>query len=130
VKKKYPDIVEKGRVRGNLNIYATAPGDSCGAFHLRAPTGGRLRLLVSDGSDWAACGFDGVPFEHVSVSLEDRCPTWEEMCWVKALFWEPEEVVIQYHPKESQYVNHHKFCLHLWRPVGVELPCPPRGCLA
>lgn len=113
----FPDVVEKGRVRGN--VYATSPGDRYGAFHLKAPTGGRLRLLVSDG--------DGsVPWEHVSVSLEDRCPTWEEMCWVKSLFWEPEECVIQYHPPESEYVNRHPHCLHLWKPVAVEIPRPPQ----
>ena len=126
MKRIYPDIVENGRVRGHLSIYGTDQGDKCGAFHLKAPTGGRLRLLVSDGEGWAEEGFAGVPFEHVSVSLEDRCPTWEEMCWVKSLFWEPEEVVIQYHPPESEYVNRHQFCLHLWRPVGVEVPRPPR----
>lgn len=72
-------------------------------------------------------GSDGLErWEHVSVSREDRCPTWEEMCMVKALFWEDEETVIQIHPPKSQYVNRHKFCLHLWRYVGVEQQLPPR----
>lgn len=63
-------------------------------------------------------------WEHVSVSAS-TVPTWGEMCWVKSLFWEPEEVVIQYHPPESQYVNVHGRVLHLWKPVGVVLPMPP-----
>jgi len=42
------------------------------------------------------------------------------------LFWDAEDVVIQYHPAKSEYVNVHDNCLHLWRPVGVELPTPPR----
>jgi hypothetical protein len=46
------------------------------------------------------------------------------MCFVKSLFWEPEDVVVQYHPAESKYVNNHNFCLHLWRWKG-EMPSPP-----
>lgn len=26
-------------------------------------------------------------WEHVSVSLRNRCPTWDEMCLVKDIFW-------------------------------------------
>lgn len=65
------------------------------------------------------------PWEHVSVSTATRCPTWEEMCFVKSIFWEPEDVVMQLHPRESEYVNCHPYCLHLWRPVGVPIPTPP-----
>ncbi len=63
-------------------------------------------------------------WEHVSVSLKQRCPTWDEMCFVKDLFWADDEVVIQYHPAKSNYVNDFKTCLHLWKPIGVELPTP------
>ena len=76
---------------------------------------GALRVIASDGMDW----------EHVSVSLAHRCPSWREMCEVKALFWDPEDVVIQYHPRESQYVNNLPYCLHLWRPQTAPLPEPP-----
>lgn len=64
-------------------------------------------------------------WEHVSVSHTNRIPSWEVMCKVKELFFEDEEVVIQYHPKKSEYINNHPYCLHLWRPIGVELPTPP-----
>jgi hypothetical protein len=63
-------------------------------------------------------------WEHVSVSAS-TVPVWGEMCWVKDLFWGPEEVVVQYHPPESQYVNVHGRVLHLWKPVGLEIPMPP-----
>lgn len=53
---------------------------------------------------------------HVSVSLEKRTPTWDEMCFIKNMFFEPEELCLQIHPKKSQYVNEHRFCLHLWQP--------------
>jgi hypothetical protein len=80
-----------------------------------------LKVIASDG------GLPGdLAWEHVSVSLPDRCPSWQDMCFIKSLFWnDPEDVVVQYHPAKSAYVNAHEFCLHLWRPVGIELPCPP-----
>lgn len=74
-----------------------------------------LFCIVSDGMGW----------EHVSVSLKTRMPTWTELQFVKDLFWEDEEAVIQIHPKKSQYVNNHAFVLHLWRPTEVEIPLPP-----
>lgn len=48
------------------------------------------------------------------------------MCYIKSLFWDDEEVVIQYHPKKSEYVNLHPYCLHLWKPIGIEIPTPPK----
>jgi hypothetical protein len=47
------------------------------------------------------------------------------MCHVKALFWDPEDWVVQYHPAESEYVNNHPHTLHLWRPTAATLPTPP-----
>ena len=55
--------------------------------------------------------------EHVSVSTRNREPTWDEMCYIKDLCFYDEEVVIQFHPKKSEYVNMHENCLHMWRPV-------------
>lgn len=87
-----------------------------GAFMIDTKSGTDvLRTIASDGEGW----------EHVSVSLATRCPTWEEMCAVKELFWGPEDCVVQYHPPASDYVNCHPFTLHLWRPVGVSLLMPP-----
>lgn len=76
-----------------------------------------LRCIVSDGGGW----------EHVSVSLPNRCPTWEEMCFIKDVFWGPEETVIQYHPPRSEYVNNHPYCLHLWKPSDAKIVTPPRN---
>lgn len=67
----------------------------------------------------------GMGWEHVSVSRQNRTPTWEEMCRVKDLFWDAEECVVQYHPPKSDYRNLHKYCLHLWKPLEVEIPRPP-----
>jgi hypothetical protein len=66
-----------------------------------------------------------IAWEHVSVSTKTRCPTWKEMSWVKDLFFDDEEIVIQYHPRKADYVNVHPFCLHLWRPITATIPTPP-----
>lgn len=89
-----------------------------GAFefeHYKPASSLKFFCIASDGEGW----------EHVSVSFPKRCPTWEEMCVIKALFWDPEDCVMQYHPPSSEHVSYHDFCLHLWRPVGVSFPSPP-----
>jgi hypothetical protein len=75
-----------------------------------------LRVIASDGQGW----------EHVLVSLPNRCPNWREMGYIKDLFWDPEDVIIQYHPAKSEYVNLHDNCLHLWAPTNSEIPTPPK----
>lgn len=83
---------------------------------------------------------DGMGWQHVSISLikdiaparlrrkqfsmVERCPTWEEMCYIKSLFWDDEESVMQLHPPKSQWVNNHPYCLHLWKPDSIEIPLP------
>ena len=78
----------------------------------------QLFCIASDGEGW----------EHVSVSLanqQNRCPSWTEVCKVKDVFWDAEDVVMQLHPRQSDYVNVHKGCLHLWRPTTGGIPTPP-----
>lgn len=65
------------------------------------------------------------PWEHVSVSLRNRCPTWEEMSMVKDLFWAPDEGVVQFHPPKAAHINEHPYCLHLWARHGEQLQLPP-----
>lgn len=65
-------------------------------------------------------------WDHVSVSLSGRCPNWQEMCFVKDLFWEPHETVMQLHPPSHLHVNYHPHCLHLWAPRNLFIPLPPR----
>ena len=68
----------------------------------------------------------GGGWDHVSVSLRNRCPTWDEMCQVKDIFFSPDECCIEYHPARKDYVNVYPFCLHIWRPQETEIPKPPR----
>lgn len=103
--------------------------ESCGnngAFWVRMPSVSRgystrefasvpAKVIASDGEGW----------EHVSVSFPTRCPSWAEMAHIKGLFWDAGDCVVQFHPPESEYVNNHPYCLHLWRPTGHDIPTPP-----
>lgn len=90
----------------------------------RGPDGGAFRIPLQ-GVDLVVIASHGGGWDHVSVSIYNRCPTWEEMCFIKDLFFEPEDLVIQYHPPESKQINVFAFCLHLWRPQNEEIPLPP-----
>lgn len=128
---RVPDVLEKGRIRLSWGYH---PGEWYGAFTVKCPGRRQLLILASPG-DPGVWPFPGPPWEHVSVSIldteagnrgrTDTTPTWEEMSWVKWLFWGPGECVVQFHPPESEYVNYHAGCLHLWKPVGVDIPLPP-----
>lgn len=74
-----------------------------------------LRVIASRGLGW----------DHVSVSLSNRTPTWDEMEFVKRLFFERDEVAMQLHVPPREHVNNHPYCLHLWRPQAGEIPRPP-----
>jgi len=91
--------------------------------------GCRLTVVASNGRDWAESGLAPPVWEHVSVSMRGRCPLWYEMAAVKDLFFEPHELVLQFHPPQAEHINLHENCLHLWRPVGIEVPLPPRECV-
>jgi len=75
-------------------------------------------IIASDGLDW----------DHVSVVIinRQRAPSWSEMCFIKDLFFNQDECVIQFHPAKDDYINCHKYCLHLWRPQKESIPKPPQ----
>lgn len=107
------------RVRNGL--YGSPLGADYGAFVVKGPCGDDLKIIASPGD-----ADKNIPWEHVSVSLKNRCPRWSEMCFVKDLFWGAEDAVMQLHPPKSTYINNHPFCLHLWRPVNDSIPLPPK----
>ena len=79
-------------------MYGVNGNEGNGVF--KVYVGGRsFNVIASDGGGW----------DHVSVTLKNqkRCPTWDEMCAIKDMFFEEDEVVIQYHPAKSEYVNNH-----------------------
>lgn len=67
----------------------------------------------------------GIGWDHVSVSKRKSCPTWEEMNYIKDLFFEEDEVVMQLHVAKTSHINLHEYCLHLWRPQEENIPLPP-----
>ena len=71
-------------------------------------------IVCSNGEGW----------EHVSVSVRGRCPTWEEMEWVKRELWDRRDTVMQLHVPPAEHKNCHPYCLHLWRPLNAEIPRP------
>lgn len=114
-------VIHDKLVDGRVRIGAMASDSTyglAGCFNVIAPNGRRLHIMSSGASD-------GTGWEHVSVSLPNRPPNWQEMSFVCDLFWGPEECVIQYRPPESRYVNNHPNCLHWWKWVGGEFPMPP-----
>jgi hypothetical protein len=97
-----------------LLAFSSRDDGNNGAFIV--PFEGReLKVIVSYGMNW----------DHVSVSLPNRTPNWEEMSFIKDLFFDENETVIQFHPKKSEYVNNHLYCLHLWRKQDSEHELPP-----
>ena len=103
-----------GMGEGNDGFFLIPGSDACGRS---------LYVQSSDDRGW----------EHVSVSLKDqpkRCPSWDEMVFIKSLWWGPEDTVMQLHVPAADHISYHHGCLHLWRPIGVEIPRPPSNMVA
>jgi hypothetical protein len=96
-------------VKKQLGSYG---GSGAGAFQLK-----HLHVIVSTGKGW----------DHVSVSCENRTPSWEEMDYIKKLFFKDNETAMQLHVPVSDHINVHPFCLHLWRPHLKKIPRPPEN---
>lgn len=99
---------------GRLRIGTIGHDGGSGEIHMPLWQG---TVIWSYGGGW----------EHVSVCpyKSTKIPSWEDMCKIKDIFWNEDECVVQYHPPKSEYVNNMSNCLHLWRPIDVEMPMPP-----
>ena len=124
-------VPEKHRITNPNSLYASSEemGNN-GLFYIPHY---RVRnymfyCLASEGLSSPDIDMD---WEHVSISVgqkgkkQSRNPTWEEMCWIKDLFWGEEDRVVQYHPPKSEYVSLHPYTLHLWRHGSKEIDYPP-----
>lgn len=99
-----------------IKFYGNAGDDKAGVFDVPSSVDGiRLLVVASSGEGW----------EHISVSREDRCPTWSEMEFIKRMFFKPDETAMQLHVPADDHISFHPFALHLWRPIGKEIPRPP-----
>jgi len=133
MRKQVPEILEKARVRSG--VLATTPDwGLSGMFVVKAPSGAQLTIGGHTG-DGPMLAVDvhsherkvisaSTGWEHVTVEADHGTPTWDEMCFVKSLFWKEEECAVEYHPPLSQYVKVSPNCLHLWRPKHATIPMP------
>ena len=92
--------------------------DRDGSFLVSIGGEPHLKVMVSTGKGW----------DHVSVSLANRCPTWGEMSAVHRVCFRPHETAMQLHVPPAEHVDCHPYCLHLWRPTGRRraIPRPPK----
>lgn len=107
--------IEEIKKTPNLFIEAETKNDGMGGKYYDKHTGKWLNFIFSYQMGW----------EHLSVSMPSRTPTWDQMCIMKDIFWNKNEACVEYHPREEDYVNNHKHCLHIWRPTHEPLPTPP-----
>ncbi len=109
-------VPEKFRI---ADILCGEGDDENGAFAIQVSKNIAVLAIASKGEGW----------EHVSVSAEYKgeplTPSWDIMCAIKDMFWTTDETVVQYHPCESEYVNFHSHCLHMWKKIDNKIELPP-----
>ncbi len=110
---RVPPNIEELRIK--TGPYRSDPSFGCNGMFEIPYESFTLRVIISNEAGW----------DHVSVSLPNRCPNWKEMCFIKQLFWGKDETVIQFHPKESEYINFNPNVLHMWKKQDQEYDLPP-----
>lgn len=89
---------------------------------------GGYGVIFANGKEYGSVIWsNGGGWEHVSVAPYNRriTPSWDDMCSLKDMFFYENEVVVQFHPAKSEYVNNVGNCLHLWRSLNENMPTPP-----
>lgn len=107
--------IEEIKKTPNLIIEAETDNDGMGGKYYDKYSNKWLNFIFSYQLGW----------EHLSVSMPGKTPSWDQMCVMKNIFWNENEACVEYHPKKEEYVNDHEHCLHIWKPTEVELPTPP-----
>jgi len=79
-----------------------------------------LKVLFSPIESHTETDLGGGYWKHLSISHPKRYPFWDEILDARYTFFSDEETVIQIMPPKREYVNLHKFCFHLWSPIGVK----------
>lgn len=105
----------------DYSIWSSEKGDTFGVFIIRIGSYALL-CIVGDGHFW----------DHVSVTVRDkkgrqikRLPNYNELCKVKNLFFEDDEIVVHYFVPATDHVNINDWCLHLWKHQQKPFPRPP-----
>jgi hypothetical protein len=97
-----------------------------GAFIMPHPKSPRVNIICIAAK---AEGWEHVSLRcHIHETNDSITPPWDTMCYVKDVFWDPEDLVVQFHPPASDYVNNHPNVLHLWRKADTNEFCelPPK----
>lgn len=100
--------------------YGSATGLPYGAFNIPGPCGRELHVMCGSSTLEESKGW-----EHVSVSLKTRTPNWQEMTFIKRLFWPDDAWVVEFHPPAAKNINLHPFTLHMWCWTRGVFPLPP-----
>lgn len=65
---------------------------------------------------------DGEWWLHVSCAKKNKLPTWYDLKEVKKYFIGEDKKAIQILPAKTEFINIHKFCLHLFYKDNDNLP--------
>lgn len=96
----------------------------------KTPASKKIMIFDWEGSIWiddrkynVLASRNEYGWEHVSVSTAPgkKLPSWEDLKKIKDCFWDKEEDVIHWIPKESSFVNVHPNCMHLWKIRNVDM---------
>jgi hypothetical protein len=113
-------LLDKYRMHQAEIAYYGERGDAGNGIFVVPGLGVGLHVIASNGDGW----------DHVSVSLPDRVPTYEEMVSVKNMFFKDDETAMQLHVPLAEHINFHPNCLHLWRCQTKDIPRPPEWMVA
>ena len=103
-------------------VVACDPGGKAFCLPFRIGRGRKKSTYLNVIASW----IDG--WDHVSVTVSGgtpRCPTWEEMCFVKDETLGEKVWAMQLHPPKAENISIHNYCLHMWRPHDESIPLPP-----
>src|SRR5258706_11378585 len=97
-------LAEPHRVQ--FRFYESSYGDDHGMFLIpHAKTSVTLRCIVSSAVLGRNEGGDAYAWDHVSVSLKNRCPNWPEMSFIKSVFFADDEAAMQVHVPAADHLS-------------------------
>lgn len=118
--------------------HVVVPGEQRERIQLRIPKNWKLISKGSSGGVFQKGNVkaiitsevhgDGRAWIHLSVSKKNSLPTYGDLKRAKKDFLGPESRAMLFFPPESEHVNLHKYCHHLWCCVDEDpLPDFPVG---
>ena len=87
--------------------------------------GGMAKVLLTNNETVHVFFSWGAGWDRVSVSHIHHCPTKDEMCEVKGLFFRDGECVMEYHTVDEDHDPAYPRSVQLWRPHLAPPNRPP-----